>query len=371
MMKPLLNLLIASTALMTAAVQGHELLVGSYTDGASQGIYRYRFEAGRIDPQPLQVIPAGDPSWLTLSADRRRLFVVNEQSAGAVSAFSLDRSHRFVPLNRVDSEGAEPTHSSVSADGRFLFVANYGGSNAEGGSLAVLPVAADGWLGAPVQQLRHAASKVNPERQATPHVHSAVPSPDGRYLFASDLGADRVFAYRYDPAAAKPLSAFGSAALPPGSGPRHLWFGSDGRHAYLTLEMSAQVAVLDYHDGHLKLTQTLPLTDSDDPASKAGGAVHGSRDGRFLYVSNRGNANELVVFAIDPLDGRLSFLQRRSVDGDHPREFTLDPTERFVLVANQKSDAIVVIRRDPATGMLGETVQALQQAAPSDLKFID
>lgn len=371
MMKPLLNLLIASAVAMTATVQGHELLVGSYTDGASEGIYRYRFADGRIDPQPLQVIPASHPSWLTLSADRRRLFAVNEQPAGAVSAFSLDQSHLVVPLNRVESQGAEPTHSSLSADGRFLFVANYGGSNAEGGSLAVLPVTAEGRLVAPVQQLRHAASKVNPQRQATPHVHSAVPSPDGRYLFASDLGADRVFAYRYDPDAAQPLSAFDAVALPPGSGPRHLWFGRDGRHAYLTLEMSAQVAVFDYHDGHLTLKQTVSLTDSDDPASKAGGALHGSTDGRFLYVSNRGNANELVVFAIDPVNGRLSFVQRRSVDGDHPREFALDPTQRFVLVANQKSDQIVVIRRDPATGLLGETLQVLKQAAPSDLTFID
>lgn len=369
--KYLLTLLTASAVMTTATVQAHELLVGSYTDGASQGIYRYRFDEGRIDPQPLQVIPASSPSWLTLSTDRRRLWVVNEQPVGAVSAFSLDRTRRVVPLNSVDSQGAEPTHSSSSKDGRFLFVANYGGSSAEGGSLSVLPVQTDGQLGPVVQQFRHDASLVNPERQALPHVHSVVPSPDGQYLFASDLGADRVFGYRYDPAAAQPLSNFDSVALPPGSGPRHLWFGGDGRHAYLTLEMSAQVAMFDYLDGHLKLIQTVPLVEGDDPASKAAGAVQGSKDGRFLYVSNRGNANELVVFAIDPLDGRLSFLQRRPVDGDHPREFALDPSERFVLVANQKSDAIVVIRRDPATGMLGETVQALQQAAPSDLKFID
>ncbi len=370
-MKPLLNLLIASAALMTTTVQGHELLVGSYTDGASQGLYRYRYSDGRIDPQPLQVMAASNPSWLTLSADRRGLWVVNEQAAGGVSAFSLDPARRLALLNQVSSQGAEPTHSSLSHDGRFLFVANYGGSNAEGGSLSVLPVKADGQLGAVVQQFRHAASKVNAERQATPHVHSAVPSPDGRYLFASDLGADRVFRYRYDGAAAQPLSAVDSLALPPGSGPRHLWFGTDGRHAYLTLEMTAQVAVFDYHDGDLKLIQSLPLTDSDDPAAKAAGAVHGSADGRFLYVSNRGNANQLLVFAIDPADGRLTLLQRRSVEGDHPREFVIDPGQNFVLVANQNSERIVVIRRDPLTGLLGDVVQTLEQAAPSDLKFID
>ncbi|OLS62254.1 6-phosphogluconolactonase [Pseudomonas putida] len=369
MKKALLSLLIASG--MSMSVHARELLVGSYTDGASQGIYRYRFSEGRIDAMPLQVVEAGNPSWLTLSADGRRLFAVNEAAAGRVSAFSLDAHHVLTAVNQVGSGGAEPTHSSLSRDGRFLFVANYGGSNTEGGSLSVLPVQADGRLGEPVQQVRHAASKVNPERQATPHVHSLVSSPDGRFVFASDLGADKVFAYRYEPDQAEPLKAFDAVDLPPGSGPRHLLLSADGRHAWLTLEMSAEVAVFDHQDGHLTLRATVPLTDSKDPAAKAAGALHASADGRFLYVSNRGTANELVVFAIDPLDGGLTLVQRRSVEGDHPREFALDPEQGFVLVANQKSDEIVVIRRDPASGRLGEVVQQFVQPAPSDLKFLD
>lgn len=369
MKKTAMSLLLASGLGMTA--HAHELLVGSYTDGASQGIYRYRFSDGRIEAAPLQVMATGNPSWLTLSADGRRLFAVNEAAAGQVSAFSLDAGHVLTALNQVGSDGAEPTHSSLSRDGRFLFVANYGGSNAEGGSLSVLPVLVDGRLGQPLQHLRHAASKVDPERQATPHVHSVVSSPDGRFVFASDLGADKVFAYRYVPEQAEPLQALGAVALPPGSGPRHLLFSGDGRHAWLTLEMGAAVAVFDHQDGHLTLRGTQPLTDNTDPAARAGGALHASADGRFLYVSNRGTANELVVFAIDPLDAGLSLVQRRSVEGDHPREFALDPQQGFVLVTNQKSNEIVVIRRDPATGLLGDVVQRFAQPAPSDVKFLD
>lgn len=365
--KYLLKLLTASAVLMTATAQGHELLVGSYTDGASQGIYRYRFDAGRIDPQPVQVVTASNPSWLTLSADRRQLFAVNEEPAGQVSAFNLESGSL---INQVASQGSEPTHSSLSHDGHFLFVANYGGSDLEGGSLSVLPVGLGGRLGEPVQQMRHEPSRVDAGRQSAPHVHSLVSSPDGRFVFASDLGADRVFGYRYENAL-QPLTALGSTALPPGSGPRHLLFGANGKKAYLTLEMSAQVAVFDYLDGNLTLLQTVELSDSEYTDAKAGGALHGSADGRFLYASNRGTANELVVFAIDPLDGRLQFLQRRSVEGVHPREFALDPEGKFVLVANQKSDQIVVIRRDPQSGLLGETVQVLNQASPSDIKFID
>jgi len=369
MKRVLASLLIASGMSMTA--HGHELLVGSYTDGASQGIYRYRFSEGRIDASPLQVVETSNPSWLTLSADGRRLFAVNELALGQVSAFSLDPYHALTPVNQVTSEGAEPTHSSLSHDGRFLFVANYGGSNAEGGSLAVLPVQVDGSLGRPVQQLRHAPSQVDLERQATAHVHSVVSSPDGRFVFASDLGADKVFVYRYEPDRSEPLTRIDEVALPPGSGPRHLLFSADGRHAWLTLEMSAAVAVFDHRDGHLTLSGSVPLTDIADPAAKAGAALHTSKDGRFLYASNRGTVNELVVFAIDPVDGGLTFLQRRAVEGDHPREFALDPDQDFVLVANQKSAEIVVIRRDPATGLLGEVVQKFAQPAPSDLKFID
>jgi len=369
MMKALPSLLIAS--LMSLTAHAHELLVGSYTDGASQGIYRYRFVAGQIEAPPLQVLATSNPSWLTLSADGRHLYAVNEQATGQVSAFSLDRQDGLHALNQVDSHGAEPTHSSLSHDGRFLFVANYGGSDPQGGNLAVLPVLADGRLGEPVQQARHAASKVNAERQATPHVHAMVSSPDGRYVFASDLGADRVFVYRYAGDPARPLQAVGSLALPPGSGPRHLLFSGDGRHAWLTLEMSAAVAVLDCHDGQLSLRKTVPLTTHGDPAAKAGGALHASADGRFLYVSNRGTANELLVFAIDPVDGGLTLLQRRAVEGDHPREFALDPSQAFVLVANQKSNEIVVIRRDPVSGRLGEVVQRFPQGAPADLKFLD
>ena len=157
--------------------------------------------------------------------------------------------------------------------------------------------------------------------------------------------------------------------MPPGSGPRHLLFGADGKHAYLSMEMSAQVAVFDYQAGQLIQRQQVDLAAGQPAANKAAAALHASRDGKFLYVSNRGAANELLVFAIDPLSGELKELQRRSVEGDHPREFSLDPSEKFVLVANQKSNQIVVIERDRQTGLLGKTVQKLPFDAPSDIKF--
>ncbi|MCX2891056.1 MULTISPECIES: lactonase family protein [Pseudomonas] len=370
------SLLTASLMSLTIHAHAATLLVGSYTDGASQGIYRYQFDEkrGQIDPTPQQVVKSVSPSWLVLSADQRLLFAVNETPGGHASSFSISAKGEIKPLSQVPTQGDEPTHASLSRDQRYLFVANYAVKPDPGGSLVVIPVARDGKLKPVSQQARHKASGVNPERQAGAHVHSLVLSPDGQHLYASDLGADKVFIYRYDGASQEqPLSPAipASVDLPAGSGPRHLLFDAKGRHAYLTLEMSGEVVMFDVQDDALVERQRLPLTERSEAAAKAAGGLHLSADGRFLYVSNRGTANEIVVFSVGKDDGQLALLQRRSVEGDHPREFALDPSDNFLLVANQKSNQIVVIRRDPRSGKLLETVQTLQQDAPSDLKFIE
>ena len=385
--KNLPMLMALSVGAMSAQAESRnevELLVGSYTQGKSQGIYRLQFDSdkGRIAPEPLQVFKAANPSWLTLSRDQTRLFVVNENGkgqadvVGRASSVAIDpKTNALTLINQVKTLGEEPTHSSLSADERYLFVANYGVHADPGGSLAVLPINAEGQLQPVTQMSSHPASKVNPERQMSAHVHSVVSSPDGKFVYASDLGADKVFAYRYDPAAnpEHPLVAAEPAfiELPPGSGPRHLLFSKDGTHAYLTTEMSAQVFVFDYDNGRLKQRQALELAKGMPAQNRAAGAVHASADGKFLYVSNRGKANEILVFAINPDNGELSEIQRRSVDGDHPREFALSPNGKFLLIANQMSNAIVVLERDPETGALGKTVQTLEMDAPSDLKFIN
>lgn len=385
--KSLPMLMALSVGAMSAQAESRdevELLVGSYTQGKSQGIYRLQFDSakGHITPEPLQVFKAANPSWLTLSKDQTRLFVVNENGqgqadvVGRASSVAIDpKTNALTLINQVKTLGEEPTHSSLSADERYLFVANYGVHADPGGSLAVLPIDAEGQLQPVTQMSSHPASRVNRERQMSAHVHSVVSSPDGKFVYASDLGADKVFVYRYDPVASPehPLVAAAPAfiELPAGSGPRHLLFSKDGKHAYLTTEMSAQVFVFDYVDGQLKQRQVVDLAQGMPAQNRAAGAVHASPDGRFLYVSNRGKANEILVFAIDPGNGELTEIQRRSVEGDHPREFALSPNGKFLLIANQMSNAIVVLERDPASGKLGKAVQSLAMDAPSDVKFIN
>ncbi|MGR6617049.1 lactonase family protein [Pseudomonas rhodesiae] len=374
---------VGAMSAQAAPTDTYELLVGSYTAGSSEGIYRLQFDSrtGQFQGKPVLAAKAANPSWLTVSKDQKRLFVVNENgpgqkdAVGRVSSYAIDpKNHQLTLINQVQSLGNEPTHSSVAADGRHLFVANYSVLEDPGGSLAILPVDATGKLSAPVQLSGHPASRVNPERQASNHVHAVVSSPDGKYVFANDLGADKIFVYRYDPKANHELPLTpadpASVALPPGSGPRHLLFSADGKHAWLTTEMSAQVAVFDYADGKLTQTQLVDFAAGQPVSDKAGAALHASRDGKFLYVSNRGTANQIIVFGVDPVTAHLTELQRRSVEGDHPREFSLDPSGKFLLIANQKSNEIVVVERDPKTGLLGKTVQKLPIDAPSDLKFL-
>lgn len=374
---------VGAMSAQAAPTDTYELLVGSYTAGSSEGIYRLQFDSrtGQFQGKPVLAAKAANPSWLTVSKDQKRLFVVNENgpgqkdAVGRVSSYAIDpKNHQLTLINQVQSLGNEPTHSSVAADGRHLFVANYSVLEDPGGSLAILPVDATGKLSAPVQLSGHPASRVNPQRQASNHVHAVVSSPDGKYVFANDLGADKIFVYRYDPKANHELPLTpadpASVALPPGSGPRHLLFSADGKHAWLTTEMSAQVAVFDYADGKLTQTQLVDFAAGQPVSDKAGAALHASRDGKFLYVSNRGTANQIIVFGVDPATAHLTELQRRSVEGDHPREFSLDPSGKFLLIANQKSNEIVVVERDPKTGLLGKTVQKLPIDAPSDLKFL-
>jgi 6-phosphogluconolactonase len=374
---------VGAMGFQVASADDYQLLVGSYTAGQSQGIYRLNFDAatGQLDAKPLQVVESENPSWLTVSKDQRHLYVVNENGpgqadpVGRVSSYAIDsKTHALSLINQVQSLGNEPTHSSLSVEGSHLFVSNYSVAADPGGTLAVVPVGGHGKLKHVVQMSSHPSSRVNPERQMSAHVHSTVSSPDGKFVFSNDLGADKIFVYRFDPKANPdlPLTAAipASVQLPPGSGPRHLLFSADGKHAWLTMEMSAQVAVFDYQNGKLEQTQMVDLA-ADQPASdKAAAALHASADGKFLYVSNRGTANQMLVFAIDPATGHLKELQRRAVEGDHPREFSLDPSGKFLLIANQKSNQIVVVERDAKTGLLGKTVQKLPMDAPSDLKFL-
>ncbi|WP_233862720.1 lactonase family protein [Paraburkholderia adhaesiva] len=360
----------------------YNLIVGTYTGGRSEGIYVYRFDTKTGDATPVSVAKTVNPAYLAVSRDRRFVYAVNELPGedgpaslrGDVSAFAFDpASGQLTFLNKVSAEGNDPCYLILSPDGRYVFVSNYSIAADPGGSFVVLPVEQDGTLGTPVQTVRHEGSGPVKGRQDSAHVHSTVFSPDGRLLYAQDLGADKLYTWRYMADGGHDVvspAEWHYTEMKAGSGPRHLVFSNDGRHAYVIDELSASVTVLRDQNGQLVPEQTESLVEPGFKGVVGAAALHLSPDGRFLYASNRGDANDITIFAVDQASGKLSFVGRQSSLGKTPREFSIDPTGRWLIVGNQNSDTAYVFRRDPQTGLLGPDPKRLDIGAPVDFRFV-
>jgi len=264
-----------------------------------------------------------------------------------VSAFAIDpKTGDLTLLNQQSSEGAGPCHLVVDRTGRNVLVANYGGGN-----VAVLPIGEDGRL-KPASSIRaHEGSGPTKGRQETPHAHGIYLDAAERFALSPDLGADRVFVYRFD-AAKGTLEPQGAGALEPGSGPRHVAFHPSGKYLYAINELLSTVTAFTYdaEKGALAAVQTVSALPAGFSGTSWTAEVAVSSDGRFVYGSNRGD-DSLAVFRVEAGTGRLTPAGHVPVGGKNPRHFTLDPTGRFSLAGHQGSGTIAVLRLDPKTGM--------------------
>lgn len=346
----------------------YHLLVGTYANqDKSNGIHVYKFNTGTGDFEAVgPPTPLLNSSYLAVSADKKNVYAVGEGGQGSVNAFSFDPvAGTLTLLNSVPSAG--PCYVSVDGKKKFVFAGNYGG-----GSVLSVPLNADGsFRSDDVQTIQHEGSSVVKDRQEKSHVHSVVLSPDDKYLLVPDLGVDKVYQYKID--VAKP-QALSPAAAPfttvkPGGGPRHLAFHPDGKHAYLALELVADVAVFDYKDGKLNLKQTVTMNEPGFTGKVSAADIHTSPDGKFLYASNRGDADQIAIYSIGK-DGKLTIAGHQSVLGKTPRNFVIDPTGNFLLAANQNTDDIVIFKRDIRTGLLTPTGKKIGVDKPVCLKFV-
>ncbi|PJO70090.1 lactonase family protein [Burkholderia thailandensis] len=360
----------------------YNLLVGTYTGSGSDGIYVYRFDADSGRATPVSSAKTENPSYLVASRDGRHVYAVNELPGdagpasvrGGVSAFDFDaKTGALKFVNRVSSEGNDPCYLSLSPDGRYLVAANYSVASDPGGSFSVFPVEATGALGAAVLNVHHEGSGPVKGRQDGAHVHSTVFSPDGKYLFVQDLGVDKLYSYRYTPDGSRGLigpTESRYTLVKAGSGPRHLVFSANGRFAYVTNELNASLDVYRYDDGRLAHVETVPMTAPGFAGKVGGGALHLSPDGRFLYATNRGDANDIVIYAVNAADGKLKLVGRQSSLGKTPREFAIDPSGKWLIVGNQDSDSVFVFRRDVASGRLEPNPAQIKIDKPVDFKFV-
>lgn len=348
------------------------LIIGTYTQpGKSEGLYVYEFNSvtGELSYKN-KATGVVNPSFLTISENQKYVYSVNEtgrETPGGVSSFQFEPiSGDLKFLNKVKSMGDAPCFISIDKKGKNVFVGNY-----SGGNLAAFKVQPNGSLYDAMQVIQHEGSGINKSRQEKPHVHSTVISPDNKYLLVGDLGTDKVHSYRirngnFPHILTEHQPPF--TAVAPGSGPRHLTFHPNGKIAYLIHEMTADVSVYNYEKGTLTAIQSISMLAPGFKGSIGAADIHVSADGKFLYASNRGDANDIVIYVIDE-NGKLSLTGRQSTLGKGPRNFAIDPSGNFLLAANQNSDEIVVFKRDHESGLLTDTNKRIQVGQPVCLVF--
>jgi 6-phosphogluconolactonase len=345
---------IAVSAVAAAAEKPFTVYVGTYTDGTSRGIYRFTFApATGSASEPVLAASAASPSFLALHPGGRFLYAVGEidefqgAKTGVVSAFAIDpKTGALKLLNQQPSQGTGPTHLAVDKAGKNVLVANYGGGN-----VVVLPIAPDGTLKPVSSNQVHKGSGPDKGRQEKPHAHGIYLDPAERFALAPDLGADRVFVYRFD-AAKGTLEPHGAGTPEPGSGPRHLAFHPNGKSVYVINELTSTITVFswDAEKGVLTSVQTISCLPAGFSGKSWTAEVAVSADGRFVYGSNRGD-DSLAVFAVEPASGKLTAKGHVPVGGKNPRHFTIDPTGRFILAGHQDSGTVGILKLDAATGM--------------------
>jgi 6-phosphogluconolactonase len=350
---------------------------GTYTGRESKGIYVARFDGktGKVS-EPEVAAETASPSFLAIHPNRKFLYAVGEvdsfagKKEGAVNAFAIDaQTGKLTLLNQQSSGGAGPCHITVDKTGRVVLVANYGG-----GTVASLPVQADGKLGPAGSVIQHKGSSANPKRQEGPHAHSINIDANNRFAVAADLGLDQLLVYKVNPdkATLEPNDP-PHRAVKPGSGPRHFAFHPDGRHAYVINELGCTTTAFTYDAsrGELRETQTistLPEGESVQPGySTAEVQVH--RTGKFVYGSNRGH-DSIVVYRVEEDTGKLTHVENESTQGRTPRNFGIDPSGGYLFAANQGSGTVVVFRINQQSGALDPTGEVVKVPMPVCVKFM-
>lgn len=348
------------------------LFVGSYTEGKPDtGIYIYSFNpksgalllTGLVD----QVV---NPSYLTLSHDGRYLYACADTKlpdTGSVMAYQVNAVEgKLTFINRQSSEGDNPVYVAVHPNNRYLINANY-----TGGSVSAYAINDNGSLQSAMQVIPYEGSSIIRTRQEKAHIHAAEFSPSGDYVFLPDLGSDRIWVCSFDESRKQPLvtAQHHTITSDPGSGPRHITFHPGGQYAYCIEELSGTIAAYAYADGKLSVLQRI-FAYSQQGDFYWSADIHISPDGKFLYASNRReDENTIAIFALDPNTGMLTLVGHQKTYGDHPRNFTLDPSGRFLLVANMRTNNIVVFKRNMKTGLLKKTKHMISAASPSCLKM--
>ena len=326
------------------------------------------------------------PSCLAVNAAGTRIYSANETDhvgtgkEGTVSAFAINQADgQLQLLNTIRSGGAGPTYVSIHPSGKFLLVANY-----FGGSIAVLPILADGKLGEPTD-IKNDAGKIGPTKAVhapkgsfaisghdRTHAHMIEADPSGRFVLHVDLGLDQILVWKFDVEKGTLSPAETPAvSLPPGDGPRHFYFHPNGKWFYSIQEEGSTVVLFDYDatSGRLTDRQTISTLPAGYTGSNFCSEILVSADGKFLYAGNRLH-DSIAIFSIGS-DGLLTYLGEEWTRGNYPRSFNIDPSGKFLYCCNQRSDNVAQFEINPQTGGLKFTGNYTPVGNPSIIVFLD
>ena len=355
------------------------LYIGTYTEkeshvsGQATGIYIYSFDriSGRLSY--IGSSPATtNPSYIAIHPSGKWMYAVNEmskpdESAGTISAFKLIQNGRGMEfINSVSSEGNYPCFIQVDQTGKFAMAANYGS-----GTVAFLPINADGSLGQALS-VDHHEGKGHTSRQETSHAHMIINSRDNRYAYSCDLGTDQIYVYRIDTILGRLIPSGSNYRTQPGAGPRHLTFHPFRNFAYVINELNGTIECMqvDTITGNLSRFQIISTISSGNSQEAACADIHITPSGQYLYASNRGNYNNIALYSVHPQTGELTLTGHQDVKGKTPRNFIIDPSGSYLLVANQDTDNVVTFRIDPETGKLIDIGVESNIPTPVCLKFL-
>jgi 6-phosphogluconolactonase len=365
-----------AAAAQPANPDSRRILVGSDTN---DGILSFAWDpaTGKIVPEGIAA-KVSQSTWIQLSPDRYYLYVACEleefegKPTGAVASYAVTNG-KLTPVSAVSSTGKGTCHLTTDHTGRVVICANY-----TGGSSAAF-VANNGKLTAPAWSEHYKGYPDHgpvADRQEAAHAHFASLSPDNRFVYINDLGADKIHIYKLD-ASTGVLTPAGTYEAQPGDGPRTLHFHPGRQVAYCVNELNSTVQVLTWNaaDGSLHPLQRVSLLPNTPPpagVTNTGCDTVLTRDGRFAYFANRGE-DFIMSFHIEPATGTLKPFAgdpRIPSGGKTPRNFVLDPSERWMLVANQKSGNLSVFARNPKTGELSREGKNYPAATPMCIVFV-
>jgi len=347
--------------------ENYRLFVGGFTIDTKTGMSVFDFNSGTGELKLVSQTDVGtNPSYFCYSEKNKLMYVLNEvmefrgEFGGGLTTFkynpadaSFERKHQFL------TPYGGPCYISMSPDSAFLFIASY-----PNGSVAVVKLGSDGIPESLADTVIYYKTAPRPS-----HAHMIQHDPSGKKVYVTDLGLDRIMIYDFDKNTGKlNLETNDTVKVEDGSGPRHFTFNSDGSKMYVINELGSNMMSFDVDaKGRLNLLQTLPTFREGYMENNYCADIHLSSDGRFLYGSNRGE-NTIVTYRVEK-DGTLSLAGHTSCGGNWPRNFTLDPSGKFLLVGNQKSNEISVFRLDRKTGLPVEPAKNYKVSAPACLKF--